>query len=169
MVSAKLKIFFDSDVLLDVLTERPHHYRKSAETLSLAEKQSISGFTSSLIICNLHYVLRKLLDERTARSKIETLLELLDVIDLRKSDITAALALPMPDFEDCVQACIASRAQMNWIITRNIQDYKKSAVVNEGLRRRKIVRKFQTARPIETENKYAKNNHHHSSNYFDWH
>jgi len=43
-------------------------------------------------------------------------------------DITAALRLQMPDFEDAVQASIASRSNIDWIITRNIKDFKKSPV-----------------------------------------
>lgn len=123
-----MKVFFDSDVLIDVLAERPIHYKKSAEVLSLSEFRKIRGYTSSLILCNLHYILRKLSDEKTARAKIEAMLALLDIIDLRRDDISAALALQMPDFEDAVQASIASRSNMEWILTRNTNDYKKSPV-----------------------------------------
>jgi len=123
-----MKVFFDSDVLLDVLAERPGHYNKSAESLSLSEFKSISGYTSSLILCNLHYILRKLLDEKTARTKIETLLSLLDILDLKKDDIASALNLQMSDFEDAVQASIAMRSRMDWVITRNVKDFKKSPV-----------------------------------------
>ena len=123
-----MKVFFDSDVLLDVLAERINHYEKSAEALSLSEFKKIRGYTSSLILCNLHYMLRKLTDEKTARTKIETILALLDIIDLKKDDILSALTLQMPDFEDAVQVSIARRANIDWILTRNIKDYKKSVV-----------------------------------------
>ena len=123
-----MKIFFDSDVLLDVLAERINHYEKSAEALSLSEFKRVRGYTSSLILCNLHYMLRKLTDEKTARAKIETILALLEIIDLRKDDILSALSLQMPDFEDAVQVSIATRANMDWILTRNIKDFKKSVV-----------------------------------------
>ncbi|AFM12533.1 type II toxin-antitoxin system VapC family toxin [Turneriella parva] len=123
-----MKVFFDSDVLLDVLAERINHYEKSAEALSLSEFKKVRGYTSSLILCNLHYMLRKLTDEKTARAKIETILALLEIIDLKKDDILNALTLQMPDFEDAVQVSIATRTNMAWILTRNIRDYKKSAV-----------------------------------------
>ena len=123
-----MKIFFDSDVLLDVLAERINHYEKSAEALSLSEFKKVRGYTSSLILCNLHYILRKLTDEKTARAKIETILALLEITDLRKDDILSALSLQMPDFEDAVQVSIATRTNMDWILTRNIKDYKKSVV-----------------------------------------
>ena len=123
-----MKIFFDSDVLLDVLAERINHYEKSAEALSLSEFKRVRGYTSSLILCNLHYMLRKLTDEKTARAKIETILALLEITDLRKDDILSALSLQMPDFEDAVQVSIATRTNMDWILTRNIKDYKKSVV-----------------------------------------
>lgn len=123
-----MKIFFDSDVLLDVLAGRPSHYEKSAEALSLSEFKKIRGYTSSLILCNLHYILRKLTDAKTARSKIEAILTLLDIIDLKKDDILGALVLQMPDFEYAVQVSIAARSNMDWILTRNIKDYKKSTI-----------------------------------------
>lgn len=123
-----MRVFFDSDILLDVLAERIVHYEKSAEALSLSEFKKVQGFTSSLILCNLHYILRKLTSEKTARTKVKTILAILDIIDLKKGDIVSALTLQMPDFEDAVQVSIATRANMDWILTRNIKDYKKSIV-----------------------------------------
>jgi predicted nucleic acid-binding protein len=123
-----MKIFFDSDVLLDVLAERPTYYTMSAEVLSLSELKTVNGYTSSLILCNLHYILRKLSNEATARAKIATMLELLDILDLKKTDISEALNMQIPEFEDAVQASIAARSDMDWILTRNTRDFKKSSV-----------------------------------------
>lgn len=123
-----MKIFFDSDVLLDVLTQRPTYYTMSAEVLSLSELKTVNGYTSSLILCNLHYILRKLSNEATARAKMATMLELLGILDLKKTDISEALNMQIPDFEDAVQASIAARSDMDWILTRNTRDFKKSSV-----------------------------------------
>ncbi len=124
----KKKVFFDSDVLLDVLIQRPKHYEQSAVVLSLADSKVVEGYTSTLILCNLHYILRKQLGEKVAMLHVAKLLEMLEILDLRKNDISAAMNLGMPDFEDAIQSCIAFRSHMDWIVTRNSKDFKKSSV-----------------------------------------
>ncbi len=59
---------------------------------------------------------------------VAKLLEMLEILDLRKNDISAAMNLGMPDFEDAIQSCIAFRTRMDWIVTRNSKDFKKSSV-----------------------------------------
>jgi hypothetical protein len=42
-----------------------------------------------------------------------------------------ALALGFPDFEDAVQATCAARINADWIVTRNVRDFRKSPVVGK--------------------------------------
>ena len=45
-----------------------------------------------------------------------------------ETDLTKAVDLEFPDYEDALQSVCASRAKVNYIVTRNIKDFKNSAV-----------------------------------------
>jgi hypothetical protein len=45
------------------------------------------------------------------------------------TEMLQALALGFSDFEDAVQAACAPRINADWIVTRNLRDFRKSPVV----------------------------------------
>ena len=57
-----------------------------------------------------------------------TLTSLFTVIDLRESDLTKAADMDFSDYEDALQSVCATRAKVNYIVTRNIKDFKNSTV-----------------------------------------
>ena len=52
-------IFLDTNIFLDVFSQRLPFYPYSARVLTLVEQQQIAGYTSSLNFSNLFYILRK--------------------------------------------------------------------------------------------------------------
>lgn len=65
--------------------------------------------------------------------KIEDTLRALNLIfefaDLNATDLTHAAEMRWDDFEDAVQCSIAQRIHAEYIITRNIRDFRKSKVM----------------------------------------
>ena len=120
-----MKVFIDSDVLIDVFLQRAPFYEESAQLLSLADAGKIKGYTSSLVLCNLYYILRKDLGHRVTLSVLSEILNILEILDLKKSNIEAALAGSLSDFEDGVQNAIAENAKIDYLVTRNTSDFKK--------------------------------------------
>lgn len=51
-----------------------------------------------------------------------------EVIDLKSSDLKNAAEMLSSDFEDAVQMCCANRIKSDYIVTRNIRDFKESKV-----------------------------------------
>ena len=56
------------------------------------------------------------------------LYQLFRILDVTANDCQEALILDMKDYEDAVISCCAKRSQMDYIVTRNIKDYKQSKV-----------------------------------------
>ena len=120
-----MKIFIDSDVLIDVFLQRAPFYEESAQLLSLADSGKIKGYTSALVLCNLYYILRKDLGHKASLSVLSEILDMLEILDLKKSNIETALTGSLADFEDGVQNAIAEAAKIDYLVTRNTSDLKK--------------------------------------------
>ncbi len=54
------KVFVDTDVILDLLMEREPFQKAAVELFRQIELKNIKGYTSPLIIANLHYLLSKI-------------------------------------------------------------------------------------------------------------
>ena len=121
-----MKVFIDSDVLIDVFLQRVPFYEESAQLLSLADSGKINGYTSALVLCNLYYILRKDLGHKASLSVLSEILDMLEILDLKKSNIETALAGSLADFEDGVQNAIAETAKVDYLVTRNTSDFKKA-------------------------------------------
>ena len=123
------KIFLDTDVIIDFLVDRRPHAIESSKIFKLSEEGLLSICTSSLCICNVHYIIRKVVGDVKARNIIEKLLELIDVADVTKKNILDALVSDFRDFEDAVQYSVAlNEIGVKSIITRNTKDYSSSVI-----------------------------------------
>ncbi|MDX1957254.1 MAG: PIN domain-containing protein [Leptospiraceae bacterium] len=123
----KDRVFVDSDVILDVVIGRERFYESSALFLSLVENRNILGFTSPIVISNIHYIARKELKNATkAKSIIKTIMEILSVLSVNETNLETALNQDFPDFEDSIQYTIAIENKIDTIVTRNTKDYKRS-------------------------------------------
>jgi predicted nucleic acid-binding protein len=122
-----MKVLIDSDVILDLLIDRKPFSKESLDILSWCEKGRITGYWTPVIISNVHYILSKYSSEKTARSTIAELNEILEVISINKSVINLALESKFKDFEDALQNYAAElNLEIEAIITRNENDYKLS-------------------------------------------
>ena len=120
-----MKVYIDSDVILDVLLARENFATESGQILNLSEKGLISGTTTLLAIANIHYILRRY-DNKKAIKTIRTLREILNVMPLTDKELLMALNSNFKDFEDAIQNSAALSFGCTAIITRNIRDYASS-------------------------------------------
>ena len=121
------KVFVDTDVMIDFLTDRQPFSQEASLIFDLAEKGKISIFISSLSINNIYYLTRKLVGDKKAREIIYDLLEMVQIQEIGKDEIVEAIDSPMTDFEDAIQHASACRIEnVRAIISRNTKDYKKS-------------------------------------------
>ena len=72
--------------------------------------------------------MRKELARNKIRQLIETLTGILTVSELRESDLTNAAKTDIDDYEDSIQSACASRIKADFIVTRNLKDFKNSRV-----------------------------------------
>ncbi len=95
----------------------------------LCETEQVEGFVSALTFANMVYVMRKELTPETIEEVLKKLSLIFRFTDLTAGDLNRAAALQWSDFEDAVQAETAERIHADYLITRNVRDFKQSKVI----------------------------------------
>lgn len=121
-------LFLDSDILLDVILLRQPFFGASAEIVELHNLPDYSCCTAVQSLLNVHYFARKALGKETAKNAIKLLMQKITILPEDVDTITQAIASEFTDFEDAVQFFAAQKANADFIITRNIKDYRNSTI-----------------------------------------
>jgi predicted nucleic acid-binding protein len=126
------KLFFDNDIILDISIKRDESLKnginEAIKLMNLVEAGEYEGYTSTVIFTNTYYIQRKLKDHNTAINFLKKLRLILTVLNVDDKIIQKALESGFSDFEDAVQYYTAVENKMDYIITRNTADYKKSTI-----------------------------------------
>ena len=123
------KLFIDTNVVIDLLGKREPFYNEAAKLFSLADKGEITLVVSSLTFANTNYVLSKLKNAQSARDILTKFKILVIVADLNDKIVDLALSdKAFSDFEDGLQYYAAIENEAKIIITRNLKDFKASAL-----------------------------------------
>ena len=123
-----MRCLIDANILLDVLSDRQPHVQDSSKIWKLCETRQIEGFVSTLTFADLFYILRKELDPGTIEKTLDSLKLIFIFAELNESDISNATSLKWADFEDAIQSVTASRIKADFIVTRNVRDFKNSSI-----------------------------------------
>jgi len=124
-----MRVMIDTNVLLDALANREPYVAASSAILLAAAKGEIDLLISASAITDLYYLVRKhLRDSDEARDVLRDVMDLIDIVQVGKVECHQALELPMTDFEDALLVCCAKNSGAEYIITRNLKDFKNSPV-----------------------------------------
>ena len=124
-----MKVMIDTNVVLDVLLKREPFFQASYDVMKQSALEQIEGYVSATAATDIFYLLRRALkDSRAAKDSLEKLLQLISFADTLGEDVHAAIASNMTDFEDALVSAIAERCRMDYIVTRNTQDYRESPI-----------------------------------------
>jgi hypothetical protein len=123
-----MKIFVDCDVLIDVGLGREPFCSASGELLDYLANNQNGGFIAWHSIANFFYITAKsdIKDER--KTFIAELCSFLKIVPASNQNLTVALELPFSDFEDAMQCACAIACEADFIVTRNVNDYKNSPI-----------------------------------------
>lgn len=123
------RVLIDTDVILDFFFDRKPFSDNSAKVLALCESKEITGYVTSVIFCNLYYILRQTAKHEKVVEKLNQLITITEVLTTDKETIKLALNSVFKDFEDALQNYSAEiSGDIDVIITRNIKDYMDSAL-----------------------------------------
>ena len=121
----KLRLFVDSDVILDLVLQREVHFEFAQQLFVQYQKGKCLLFSSSIVVANLHFIIRKLHDVKFANSSVAFVSKHFKIIDASNEDIESSIQSKFSDFGDGVQYFSALRSKkIDAFITRNVKDYK---------------------------------------------
>ena len=123
-----MKLFIDTNVVLDVLAQREPWFGDSARLLAHIEQGGATGHMAAHTLTTLHDLLARHLGQQKTAAVLIDLTTLLRVEPVDRQVLQQALALGWRDFEDAVQAVTAAQCQADYLVTRNPRDFKQSLV-----------------------------------------
>jgi predicted nucleic acid-binding protein len=121
-----MRLFLDTNVVLDVLADRKPYANDAALVLSVIESGEAEGFIAAHTATTLFYLLERDLGLRRAKSALADLLKLVEVVAVDHDRLLHAMAMNCEDFEDAVQAACAAKAEVDYFVTRNPSDFSDS-------------------------------------------
>ena len=125
----KPRLFVDSDVILDLVLQRDDHFEFAQNLFGQYQQGKCALYTSSIVLANMHFIMRKLHDIKFANSSILFVNKHFKIIDANNEDIENSIQSKFSDFEDGVQYFSALRSKkIDALITRNVKDYKHALV-----------------------------------------
>jgi predicted nucleic acid-binding protein len=119
-----MKVLVDTNVIFDVYEHRQPHYSASNHVLKLARRGELAAAVASHTIANGFYFY----GAAFTRFLRERLLEDVEVCCADAHLTRWCIDLGMTDLEDALQAGAAMEWKAQFIITRNIRDFKKSTI-----------------------------------------
>ncbi len=123
-----MKVLFDTNIILDVLLDHKPFSEHASYLMSKVERSEINGFLCATTVTTIHYLLSKYLDKEKAIDSINSIMALFEIASVNRLVIENALKSKFPDFEDSVLHESARHAGAEYIITRDIKDFKKSKI-----------------------------------------
>ena len=121
-----MKVFFDTNILIDVLANRQPFYENSAALWTLSERRTITGLVSVLTFTNTFYIVRRLADLKTARRALTLIRDAFTPVACDGDIINHAIASRFGDFEDAVQYLSATQIGAECLVSRNVRHFPGS-------------------------------------------
>jgi predicted nucleic acid-binding protein len=121
-----VKVFVDTNVLLDVLAERKPFYRDSMRIWTMAETGRLDALVSVMSYANCYYIVRRFAGRSNAERALRLMRDIFTPVDLTGRIMNQAMDAGFDDFEDAIQWHSALHARASCIITRNAGDFPHS-------------------------------------------
>lgn len=123
-----MRLFIDTNVMLDFLGEREPFYIASAKIATLADKGKIEMVASALSYATVSYFLTKFEGIDKTKDKLRKFKVISEICELDGKIIEKGLNSNFSDYEDSLQYFSALRKECDIIITRNAKDFKLASI-----------------------------------------
>jgi len=121
-----IRLFLDTNVILDLLAQRVPHYDSIAKLATFADKKKLVLVASPLSFTTVDYILSKYDSSESVRNKLRKFKIICEVCEVNEETIEKGLNSNFKDFEDSIQYFSAVQSNCTIIITRNGKDFKNS-------------------------------------------
>ena len=125
-----MKVFLDTNVLLDIMTETRNNYIDSTSILRVADAGYIEAVISTESIQDAYYVAVDMAKTplEVFKSSLNEILAAVDVVSIDRTNINAAIDSSNEDFEDAAQVACAEVAGCDFIISSDRKMKRDSSI-----------------------------------------
>lgn len=124
-----MKILVDTNIILDYLLRRIPYEDNARSIILSCKKKKIDGCIAAHSVSNIFYILRKEYSAEERRTILVDLCRLFHVEGIDENKIMNALQNScFKDFEDCLQMECAESYAVDYIVTRNKDDFVCSSI-----------------------------------------
>jgi len=118
-----MRIFLDTNILLDVIAQRDTFYEPAAVVWGLVESGKARGLVSAISFNNVFYIVRRFAGKKRAGEAVRLLRGIFEIAPVNRHIIDSAIESGMDDFEDAIQYHCALQSKARYLITRNPKDF----------------------------------------------
>lgn len=123
-----IQVFLDTNVIIDYLGNRTGFYDDAAVIMSLAINQKIELHAAAMSFATASDILSKKNNNDSIKTLIADFCKICRVVSTDEECVNYATLSDFEDFEDAMQYKCAQKAKADYIVTRNIKDFKTANV-----------------------------------------
>jgi predicted nucleic acid-binding protein len=125
----KRELFVDTNILIDLATQREPFSTYARELFMIAEEKSIIMNICVMSYNIVYYNIKKHFGREKAKMAIRLLSDIANCLPVDQAIIRKAMKSSFHDFEDAIQYyCALQIPKCEAIITRNVKDFKSSTI-----------------------------------------
>jgi predicted nucleic acid-binding protein len=114
-----MRVFVDTNVLLDVIAKRVPFYPHSVVIWTLAEQRRIDGLVSVISFTNTFHIVERLKSRGAAQEAVRMIRDTFAPVHCDEQILNQAIDAGFDDFEDAIQYFSALRAKASCLVSRN--------------------------------------------------
>ncbi len=114
-----IKIFLDTNIILDILDDKRPAHSPSVELYQLIETGELDAFISESVLTTTDYILQKIATRSKRADLLFILLDFLQVLPCTTKTCRKALQSNFPDMEDSILYHIALDHSLDYFITND--------------------------------------------------
>ena len=119
-----MKIFADTNIFIDILLDRKPFSKHSTLVYKLCENGLAEGHIAPITINNIYYICRKTHNIALIKEFLYKVSKDYTIAAMDSTTIEKANKLGISDYEDALQYAMALQSGSEYLITRNIKDFK---------------------------------------------
>jgi predicted nucleic acid-binding protein len=125
-----IKVFLDTNILIDYLAQRTNFYQNAARVVSICGNSGFKLLVSSLSFATASYILseRNKLSSETIKKLFNNFIVAAEITLVDSLIIRKSISSKFEDFEDAMQYYSAIHENADFIITRNKADFIESTI-----------------------------------------
>lgn len=123
-----MRVFLDTNILLDIVEQRMPHYTASQALLDECDQRGFEIFVAWHGLATVFYITAKKRGKPYALQMISDLLTWATVATVGQQEAQEALGYGITDYEDALIAAASSASSADWLITRDEAGFAKGPV-----------------------------------------